>query len=326
MAETRHRRAPERFGEPLERIIRELSAAEPARLRQLTHRLAALGLSERAVTGCFAVRCVAHAMNRPAPSAEATWPPAAVLPRLFVARHEAPLEVARHRLSDLADDLLALGLIERDERAVRATVTLLPVGEALAVCGPQPDDSTFHLIGTLPQRRVATWLDVGTGNAIVPLARRGLAQQVLASDIDAPAIAFARAGVVLSGADEVELGCADLLEAASPGRPWRLITFNAPIPTPEDADLLDRFWERVRDLTDDDSEVIVHSQQPARDYPARLGLPGSAVAVRYTPEGATPAFGVTIWRPGGRARCELIHAELTPDRPHLSRAQFGLDT
>jgi len=324
MAETRHRRAPERFGEPLETLSAALRAAGEERIRALVRRLAALGLSERAVKGCFAVSCVAHARRRPPPAID-SWPPASVLPRLFVTRQPVPLPVALQRLHSLLDDLEAFGLIACDEQQVSATVMLLPVGEALAVCGPDPDDSTFHLIGALPDRKVTSWVDVGTGNAIVPLARRGLAPRVLACDIDGEAIAYAHAGITLSGAVEVEARRADLLDTAATRSPWPLITFNAPIPTPEDASLLDRFWQQARDAADGRGEVIVHSQQPARDYPACLELPGCTVAVRYTPPSAKPAFGVTIWRPSERERRELIHVQLSPKHPHISRAQFHLD-
>jgi hypothetical protein len=263
-------------------------------------------------------------MRPPAAPAPESWPPAAVLPHLFVARNVVPGEVARRRLGDDLDELVDLGLAERDAGAVRARVALLPLGESLVVCGPPPDDSSFHLIGALPRRRLAAWLDVGTGNAIAPLARRDLAASILATDVDGHALAFAELGALLSDACSLTLGRADLLAGASAHAPWPLITFNAPIPT-DDGALLDRFWLEVRDVVAPDGEVILHSQQPLDDYPARLGLPGSTVAVRYTPAAVSPAFGVTIWRPSDGERCELHPARLSAQRPHVARDYFGLD-
>jgi hypothetical protein len=326
MDQTRNCGAPECFGEPLQTLTRTLGCADPARIRALVQRLGELGLNERAVRACFGVRCVGHAaIGRRLPADQAPWPPAAVLPRMFVARHAVPAAVARRRLADSLDELSSLGLVTCEEQTVCARVTLLPVGEAIAVCGPPPDDSTFHLIGTLPTRKVPAWLDVGTGNAIVPLARRGLATRVLASDTDHEAIGFARAGINLSGATEIEPSCASLLDGASGEKHWPLITFNAPIPTAAEPDLLDRFWQQARTAIDDCGEVILHAQQPHRDYPDRLDLPGCTVAARYTPDGVEPAFGVTIWRPSGRERRALVHTTLTREHPHLRRADFGLD-
>jgi len=327
MAETRHRRTPKRLGEPLDSITAALRAAEPEPIAELVRRLTELGLSERAVAGCFGVRCVGHALTRPPPAAAPeAWPPAAILPRLFVARLPVPTNIARHRLGDALDTLQAFGLIEVDTDSIRATVALLPVGESLAVCGPPPDDSSFHLIGALPTRRVRAWLDVGTGNGIALLARRGLATRALGTDVDRQALGCARIGLQLSGAEQTSVRHADLLDAAQDQSRWPLVTFNAPIPTgAEGPTLLDRFWQEVRGAVAADGEVIVHSQQPVDDFPARLRLPGSTVAVRYTPPGASPAFGVTIWRPADAERSELIPARLTLERPHLAREQFGLD-
>ena len=288
-------------------------------------RLAELGLRQRSVQRCFGVGCVAHALGAPPPASD-RWLPAAVLPRLFVAGNAAPAAVARRHLGDLLDELANLRLIACDRDRVRAAIVLLPVGEALAVCGPTPDDSTFHLIGALPRRRVARWLDVGTGNAIVPLARRGLATRVVGCDIDAEAIACARAGALLSGARELALCRADLLRPVNSGPPWPLITFNAPIPAPGGPDLLTEFWEEAPRLLAGSGEAIVHSVQPLHDYPARLQLPGLTVAVRYTPLGVEPAFGVTLWRPRGPVRSELVHVRLTAEHPHIARAHFHLDT
>jgi len=345
MAATRNSDESQSGDDPQE-IADALRAVPREELIGLTRRLGALGLNERAVCSCFGVHCVAHAQfcadGRAVPR---PVPPAALLPWLFVARRAVPLEAARRRLGDDLDRLVALALIERCGDVVMARATLLPVREALVCCDPigalvstasnsklrlrgsgtLPDDSSFHLIGSLPRRRVKNWLDVGTGNAVAPLALRGLARRIAATDVDARSLVLARAGAALSGAWQLDLRCADLLEGAEEGAPWSLITFNAPIPPPGSS-LIPRFWKRVRDLVDAGGEVIAHTLQTAEDYPACLDLPGRTVAARYTPEGASPAFGVTVWHPGEPPASRLVCVPLTPERPHIDRALLGLQT
>ncbi len=294
-------------------------------LPTIGQQLAAAGLSERAVQHCFGVHCVAHAPLRTAAMTPPDAPTlAAVLPWLFAASKPLPTDAVRAGLGDeLFDTLCGVELLREQGNFAWAEACLLPVGEALSVsdrigrkAAPVPDDSAFHLIGALPQRRVDAWLDVGTGNAIAPLARRGLAARVLGTDINRPALACARLGVALSSADEIELREADLFDGIT--ERWPLLTFNAPIPGWRDT-LLDRFWSEVRDRVSPDGEVIVHSRQADDGYPAALELPGEVIVARYTPPGSKHAFGVTCWRPGRPARAELRQVELTTSAPHVTR-------
>src|SRR5690606_39134476 len=87
------------------------------------------------------------------------------------------------------------------------------------------------------------------------------------------------------------------------------------------ADLVPRFWREVRELIAPHGEVVGHSWQ-WDDYPACLDLPGQVIALRYTPRGYHPPFGVTVWRPGGPAGQRLIHKELTAGQPHVTRADI----
>lgn len=321
-----------------------------AALAALGQRLRGRGLNERAVRHCFGVTCAVHAPLRAlahtgARAAPVSPPPAALLAHLFVAGSAIVADAAARLLGPDLDRLLAAGLARVESDTVTAEVTILPVGEALVVSDRAhrlrgadlvacADDSAMHTIGMVPARAArpgTRWLDVGTGAAIVPLARPGAAGVVVATDIHERALAMARLGVALSGRD-VDLRRADLLAGAERDRPWHLITFNAPIPasavaTPDDAplyrrgadDVLDRFWRDVRHLIAPDGEVILHSWQPLADYPARLDLPGRVVAVRYTPPDHAPAFGVTVWQPEApRAAC-LTHVALAAHAPHVTR-------
>lgn len=287
------------------------------------------GLTEQAVCTCFYVTSVGHAPMRTASLTPPDSPTlAAILPWLLVAGKPLPVAAARAALGDeLYETLRDVDLLTERSPLVWSEVCILPVGEAIAVSdrfgggsAPLPDDSSFHLIGALPGRRLASWLDIGTGTGIAPLARRGLARRVVAGDINDEALDCARLGVGLSGAGEIELRNSDLFDAVEPGN-WALITFNAPMPGPDD-DLLDRFWQDVRTRVGDHSEVVVHSQQAHDDYIESLQLPGEVVVARYTPPGIEPAFGVTRWRPGGEQRSELRHVALTPERPHVTRGDL----
>ncbi|MCG8424218.1 MAG: 50S ribosomal protein L11 methyltransferase [Proteobacteria bacterium] len=343
-------------------------------LTGLGRRLQALGLSERAVTQCFGVRCPGHAprafrarLGRIAASAAKSWPPvfetvppAAVLPYLFVAGLRLPAECVARRVGDDWPLLreLALVSLSADRILAQATVAILPVGRALVVSDRADrergrdtalicDDSAFHTIGAVPGRlagpgrdRAGTrWLDVGTGSGIVPLARPGLAGSVLGTDINPRAVAMARLGAGLSGISDVTFRVADLWPGTRSDRvpgdgPWDLITFNAPIPDHailaggEDeplyrvgpADLLPRFWAGVGALLAPRGEVIVHSWQPESGYPACLNLPGSVSAIRYTPRGVGPAFGLTLWRPDGPDQCRSMAVTLTENASHVTRA------
>lgn len=281
----------------------------------LGQRLRAMGLSERAVLACFGGSCVIHAPMRARAAramalargqAEPIIPPAALLAHLFVGGRSVPEPALRRRLGADLDLLATLGLVDIDADtdigagAVTAAVTMLPVGPGLVLSdradrqqGPDvvavPDDSAFHLIGAVPaggRGAGARWLDVGTGSAIVPLARPDAAAMVLATDIHARAVSMAALGAALSGraprdSDQPAPGnggqaaprdsdrspvttrVADLLAHADRDGPWDLITFNAPIPRDvldtgagaslyrqSEHDLAARFWREVQGMAE----------------------------------------------------------------------------
>lgn len=316
-------------------------------------RLRARGLNERALRHCFGVSCPCHAplaarstLGRSLPDAPAIVPPAALLAHLFVAGAPVAADAARRLLGDDLDHLEACELVTVAGGAVSARVTLLPVGEALVASDRADrllgrdvvacaDDSAFHTIGMVParaQRPGMRWLDVGTGGAIIPLARPGAAHRVLATDVHPRAVSMARLGIALSGRRDITAGAADLLDGAGQDGPWDRITFNAPIPSfaaPVDPDtplyhlgaddILERFWRDVRHLVAPAGEVIVHSWQPVEHDLARLDVPGRITVLRYTPPGQAPAFGVTVWQPDAPPARRLVHVALSPASPHVSR-------
>jgi hypothetical protein len=303
--------------------------------------LLAAGLTERAVLACFGASCLAHVpralAHRPGFGQPA---PAAVLPWLFAAGATIPIAQVRARLGDRVVDALRRLELIAGETDVRATRALVPLGDAsLAICdrldAPPapgavlwPDDSSHHLIGALPARRVERWLDIGTGSGLAPLAARGRARHARATDLNPRAIDAAALGAALSGAD-LALAVADLGD----GSGWDLVTFNAPIPAeagiepdgasihrraPPGAAVLERFWRQAPDLIADGGEIVVHSVLTADPLAATADLVGAVAVVRYTPPGAV-AFGITVWRPGDRRHRRVIDVALRGDRPHVRR-------
>lgn len=285
------------------------------------------GLAERAVLACFGVSCVAHV---PRGRAFAAPPPAATAALLLGAGATVPLADARRALGPALDALVARDLVAIAGDRARATVTILPAGPrgALAVADrwdaptlaaiPPPDDSSHHLVAALPERRVARWLDVGTGTAWAPLAAAGRAADVVATDVAPRAIELAGLGAALSGV-RLDLRVGDLATAVD-GR-FDLVTFNAPIPPPGGDELLPRFWRDAPRLVAPGGEVLVHAVVPddLAAHPA-AGLGGALVVARYTPPGAR-GFAISAWRPGAApAAPRLVEIALSPAAPHVPRA------
>lgn len=327
-----------------DRLARWRRAASSGQLAGLGTRLQKLGLTQSAVEHVFGVRSVLQApwharvmqlQARAGKLSEAlVVPPAALMAHLWVAG--AHLERARieKRLGDDFATLEELGLLDVHADRVSATVAIVPVGEALIVSDRADvtegreiaqfaDDSALHTIGALPEHALppgSSWLDVGTGSAIAPLARPGLAQWITGTDINPRAIAMAELGAALSRIAHVRLKVADLLSADkgrdNRGERFRLITFNAPIPcgfsdddardhTPfyryGESDIVQRFWREVPELLTPDGEVLTHSVLPDGEFPSWLDhLTGHISVVQYTPPGMEPAFGVSAWRPIAR--------------------------
>jgi hypothetical protein len=293
--------------------------------RELGVALARAGLTERALLSYFGVSAVAHlprVLDRrsdPGPR-----PPRAAVPlELFGAGRSIDADAARAALGPAVDALLG-DLLIADGPRVRATVSLLPYGPSIAVFDrldddrrdavPWPDDSSHHLIASLPAARVDRWLDVGSGPALAPLAAPGRAKEIRATDVMPGAIAHARRGLALSGVAHVTPAVADL--GADAGGGWDLVTFNAPIPAPGDP-ILARFWAEAPGLVAAGGEVVVHSTVADDPLLALASLPGAVIVARYA---RAPGFAITWWRPAAPPARTVIELELTPGAPHVTRA------
>lgn len=346
------------------RVLAAWRAVERDEWAELARRLRAAGLVARAVVHVCGVVHPLYASRRALIDAS-TQPPLADAPRaslmalLWAAGAHLTLEPVRACLGSAFARLCELGLLHTDGERVAATVSMIPVTDAMVVSDRADvrrgretalvaDDSALHTIGALPARASRPdirWLDVGTGSAVVPLAHPGAAARILGTDINPRALAMAELGAALGRVAHIELVAADLWPSdpdAEPAR-WHRITFNAPIPDgahddieAEDApelpwyrygapDILTRFFAGAAERVTEDAEVLVHSVVPESDVPPWLGqLPGHVMVVRYTPPGMSPAFGMTAWCPGRPRARFLKEVALSATTPHVTRAMLEL--
>lgn len=254
---------------------------------------------------------------------------------LFVAGAELPAALVP---SELLDRLLAAGLAERAGNAVRAPISLLPIGEAFVACDrldtlpvPElvrwPDDSSYHLALSIPPRDHARWLDLGCGSGFAQLWRGALATELGSADVNARALELARRGAELSGI-ALHTFEADLGDGVP--RDWlgtcALVTCNAPIPggddpyrtlwTTTDETFVPRAFEHARALLAPGGTLVVHAALDAL-VPVIDSIPGERVVVAYTPAG-TRGFAVAWWRPDGDPLAIGARRELTAERPHVA--------
>jgi SAM-dependent methyltransferase len=239
-------------------------------------------------------------------------------------------------LAQALDALIARGLVEHDGARVRASVAVVPLGQALLVCDRidapverelvcWPDDSSHHLATAIPPGRRVDWLDIGCGSGFAALARPELASRIAGIDLNARAVRFAQLGAALSGMPQLTVSIAD---AGDVEERAALVTCNAPIPDARDLGaalpeiwrraepgFFERLWPAVRRAVQPDGMIVVHAACEAI-LPALADAEGERVVVAYTPA-EVRGFAVVWWRPDAPARFVAVHRALTPDRPHI---------
>jgi len=159
--------------------------------------------------------------------------------RLFFLQRPVATKDAVEALSrDGVDALEVTGLAEIGEEVV-PRVRILPVGELLVTAdgyaqGDDPPDyvavytPTSRLCDSLtPRPRVARALDVGTGSGIHALLAAAHADRVVATDVNARALAFTELNAALNRIRNVECRPGSLFEPVA-GETFDLITCNAP--------------------------------------------------------------------------------------------------
>ena len=190
--------------------------------------------------------------------------PLATVIRAFFLQQPVPANAATRALGRPALGALeATGLAEVGDDVV-PRVRILPVGELLVASddygdGDQPADYVAAYTPTsrvcqalTPRRRVGRALDVGTGSGVQALLAARHARHVVATDVNARALAYTELNAALNGVKNVECRRGSLFEPVE-GESFDLITSNAPyVVSPErrwayrDAGLeADEFSERV---------------------------------------------------------------------------------
>ena len=141
--------------------------------------------------------------------------------------------------------LYALGLVSNEAERVRATVRLLPHGDyylASDLFGGEPSRDwvagihapSVTLAKLAVRRSVEAALDLGTGCGIQALLAAKHSAQVVATDVNERALAFAAFNAALNGIDVVELRQGHLFEPVA-GERFGLLVANPPYVISPDA-------------------------------------------------------------------------------------------
>jgi hypothetical protein len=200
--------------------------------------------------------------------------PLATVIRAFFLELPVPADAALEALGRAAvDALTTTGLATVGEREIVPNARITPVGElVLASDGlssnpeEDPEDylSTYSPTSRLcdlltPRPRFERALDVGTGNGVHALLAALHSRRVIATDVNARALAFTTLNAALNDIDNVECRAGSLFEPVA-GETFDLITCNAPfVVSPE------RRWV-YRDGTFEGDEVSAHVVSGAAEH------------------------------------------------------------
>ncbi|HEX7525270.1 MAG TPA: methyltransferase, partial [Gaiellaceae bacterium] len=210
---------------------------------------ATLGRSLRAVG--YTTEAIEELLGEDGPSADLAesvvyerrlprTPIATTIRLLLLQRPVAVSDVATALGSESVDALLSLGLVTTEGGQLVPRARLVPTENIfLAFDGfsrGQDDPpgwvssftpTAYWLASLTPRRRVERALDIGTGNGAHALLAAGHADHVIATDVNARALAFTQISAALNGIDNVETRLGSLFEPVA-GETFDLITCNAP--------------------------------------------------------------------------------------------------
>jgi SAM-dependent methyltransferase len=230
---------------------------------------------------------------------------------LFVAGVDVPAA-----LVDVSDP----DLVRARGELLHARVAILPTARGVIVCDRHdavndadrvcwPDDSSYHLVRSIPPGRRASWLDVGCGSAFAMAERPEAAERRVGVDVNARAVAYA--------ARHADVRCADAT-SFSAGETFELVTCNPPIPGGDgplwrgtSAEIVRAMIATAGTHVAPHGLAIVHAA-----LEALTELDGEVAIAVYTPPGER-AFGVAWWQPGGESRQIVSRRALSAERPHI---------
>ncbi len=248
--------------------------------------------------------------------------PLATLIPLFLLELPVPREDAE-RCLDLGA-AVALGLVEDGDEVV-AHVRFVPSGHAVFVSDLERGGGEEHVLGVTPssallgnlsvRRPVARALDLGTGGGIQAYLLAKHAEHVVATDVNARALEFARFNLALNGARGVELRQGSWLEPVA-GERFDLVVCNPPfVISPES-----RYTYRDSGLPAD--ELV---RRLVADLPSLLEEGGTAQLLLswVVREGEAWAEPVARWLEGGCCDALLLRYRL--DGPESYAAHWNRD-
>ncbi len=235
--------------------------------------------------------------------------PLASLIRLFVLLASESTETADRSLAPLGSAaLVGLGLVRREGDRLVAAARLIPHDDLVIASDLMETDAggdhvpgvqrPSNALANLTVRRpVGRALDIGTGNGIQALLASRHADEVVATDLNARALEFARFNAVLNGA-EIEFRRGSLLEPVE-GEQFDLVVANPPYVISPESSLVFRDSGLGRDRV---SETLVQG------LPALLAEGGLAtIMVSWIEEGATPDARPRSWLEGSGCDAWILH-------------------
>ena len=236
--------------------------------------------------------------------------PVATLVQLFLLGVPVARAAAERDLAPLGlAAFLQAGLLAADGD-VTALVKLVPHDELLIASDFAPDERADYVAGvhrpsaTLAhltvREPVARALDVGTGNGIQALLLSAHAEQVVATDVNERALAFAAFNAVLNGVENVEFRAGSFLEPVA-GEQFDVVVANPPYVVSPESEYLFRDSGLGRDLV---SENLV------RALPAVLREGAYAtVMVSWIQAGEDDAARPREWLEGSGCDALILHSE-----------------
>lgn len=240
--------------------------------------------------------------------------PRAALIRLFLLSEVVDAADAEAALGDGLEALAEAGLLREEPGGLTGTVEIVPHDELLIASDRRDaaDESNvvpgLHrpsaTLGTLTVRRpVRRALDVGTGNGIQAILVSPFSEQVIATDVNERALAFAALNATLNGVGNIELRLGSFLEPVA-GERFGLVVANPPyVISPES-----RYLFRDGGLGGDRvSAELVHA------LPDHLEPGGFAsVMVSWVQEGEDVGPRVREWVDGRGCDTVLLHSSVSP--------------
>lgn len=239
----------------------------------------------------------------------------------------------------LRDRALAAGVLYREGKAIRASITLAPYGDHVYVADARghagSGDHPVYLGETtaqeleycrsrLPCGKRRRAFEIGTGTGLVVIELRDRYEHWDGGEYDPRAVAFSRLNAELLGATNVHFFQSDLFSGAR-GR-YDLILFNPWQPSEDSADLIVRFLHEAPEYLEPEGHVVLLIEsgevggrnavlERIADALRATGMSATrCIRTAYNRGGNPPVLGVT----------SVLWIERDPDRAGVIRTRSDL--